>query len=99
MPSELRAEDGAEILIHVGIDTVKLDGKFFTPHVAVDAVVKQGDLLLEFDIQGITDAGYDLTTPVLMTNSDDYLDVIPASIGQDVSEQTPLLTLYDKFFR
>ncbi len=89
----IESADGAEILIHVGIDTVKLDGKFFTPHVDVDAVVKQGDLLLEFDIQGITDAGYDLTTPVLMTNSDDYLDVIPASIGQDVSEQTPLLTL------
>ncbi|MFU2317892.1 PTS beta-glucoside transporter subunit IIABC [Rahnella sp. PCH160] len=89
----IESEDGAEILIHVGIDTVKLDGKFFTPHVAVDAVVKQGDLLLEFDIQGITDAGYDLTTPVLITNSDDYLDVIPANIGHDVGEETLLLTL------
>ncbi|PKE28990.1 PTS beta-glucoside transporter subunit IIABC [Rahnella sp. AA] len=89
----IESADGAEILIHVGIDTVKLDGKFFTPHVAVDAVVKQGDLLLEFDISGITDAGYDLTTPVLITNSDDYLDVIPADIGQTVSEQNPLLTL------
>ena len=72
---------------------MKLDGKFFTPHVDVDAVVKQGDLLLEFDVQGITDAGYDLTTPVLVTNSDDYLDVIPACVGQDASEQTLLLTL------
>lgn len=89
----IESDDGTEILIHVGIDTVKLDGKFFTPRVEVDAVVKQGDLLLEFDVQGITDAGYDLTTPVLVTNSDDYLDVIPAGVGQDVSEQTPLLTL------
>ena len=89
----IESADGAEILIHVGIDTVKLDGKFFTPHVDVDAVVKQGDLLLEFDVQGITDAGYDLTTPVLVTNSDDYLDVIPACVGQDASEQTLLLTL------
>ncbi|MBU9815064.1 PTS beta-glucoside transporter subunit IIABC [Rahnella sp. C60] len=89
----IESESGAEILIHVGIDTVKLDGKFFTPHVAVDAVVKQGDLLLEFDLQGITDAGYDLTTPVIVTNSDDYLDVIPAGVGQDAREQTPLLTL------
>ena len=89
----IESADGAEILIHVGIDTVKLDGKFFTPHVAVDAVVKQGDLLLAFDIQGITEAGYDLTTPVLVTNSDDYLDVIPACVGQDASEQTLLLTL------
>ena len=89
----IESDEGAEILIHVGIDTVKLDGKFFTPHVAVDAVVKQGDLLLEFDMQGIADAGYDLTTPVLVTNSDDYLDVIPAGVGQDAGEQTPLLTL------
>ena len=89
----IESADGAEILIHVGIDTVKLDGKFFTLHVDVDAVVKQGDLLLEFDVQGITDAGYDLTTPVLVTNSDDYLDVIPACVGQDASEQTLLLTL------
>ncbi|MGG8470000.1 PTS beta-glucoside transporter subunit IIABC [Rahnella sp. PAMC25617] len=89
----IESDEGAEILIHVGIDTVKLDGKFFTPRIAVDAVVKQGDLLLEFDMQGISDAGYDLTTPVLVTNSDDYLDVIPASVGQDTSEQAPLLTL------
>ena len=89
----IESADGAEILIHVGIDTVKLDGKFFTLHVDVDAVVKQGDLLLEFDVPGITDAGYDLTTPVLVTNSDDYLDVIPACVGQDASEQTLLLTL------
>jgi len=89
----IESADGAEILIHVGIDTVKLDGKFFTPHVDVDAVVKQGDLLLEFDVQGITDAGYDLTTPVLVTNSDDYLDVIPACVGQAASEQTLLLPL------
>jgi len=89
----IESDEGAEILIHVGIDTVKLDGKFFTPRIAVDAVVKQGDLLLEFDMQGISDAGYDLTTPVLVTNSDDYLDVIPASVGQDTSEQASLLTL------
>ncbi|MFO6298824.1 PTS beta-glucoside transporter subunit IIABC [Rahnella selenatireducens] len=89
----IESEDGAEILIHVGIDTVKLDGKFFTPHVAVDTVVKQGDLLLEFDTRSITEAGYDLTTPVLITNSDEYLDVIPASTGQDVGEQALLLTL------
>lgn len=89
----IECDNGAEILIHVGIDTVKLDGKFFTPHVKVDDVVKQGDLLLEFDMQGITAAGYDLTTPVIITNSDDYLDVIPAASGQDVTQNAPLLTL------
>ncbi|TPG64872.1 PTS beta-glucoside transporter subunit IIABC [Ewingella americana] len=89
----IECDNGAEVLIHVGIDTVKLDGQFFTPHVKVDDVVKQGDLLLEFDMQGITAAGYDLTTPVIITNSDDYLDVIPASSGQDITQNAPLLTL------
>lgn len=89
----IECDNGAEILIHVGIDTVKLDGKFFRPHVKVDDVVKQGDLLLEFDMQEITAAGYDLTTPVIVTNSDDYLDVIPAASGQDVTQNAPLLTL------
>lgn len=89
----MECENGAEILIHVGIDTVKLDGKFFTPHVKVDDVVKQGDLLLEFDKQGILAAGYDLTTPVIVTNSDDYLDVIPAASGHDVTQNASLLTL------
>jgi beta-glucoside PTS system EIICBA component len=73
----LTAEDGAEVLIHVGLDTVKLDGKFFTPHVAVDDVVKVGDLLLEFDICAIEAAGYDLTTPVVVSNSDEFIDVLP----------------------
>lgn len=89
----IECDNGAEILIHVGIDTVKLDGQFFTPHVKVDDVVKQGDLLLEFDMQGIAAAGYDLTTPVIITNSDDYLDVIPAASGQDVAQNASLLTL------
>lgn len=73
----LTAQDGAEVLIHVGLDTVKLDGKFFTPHVAVDDVVKVGDLLLEFDLSAIQAAGYDLTTPVVITNSDEFIDVLP----------------------
>lgn len=89
----IECDNGAELLIHVGIDTVKLDGQFFTPHVSVDDVVKQGDLLLEFDMQGIAAAGYDLTTPVIITNSDDYLDVIPTASGQDVAHNAPLLTL------
>ena len=89
----IQSRDGAEILIHVGIDTVKLDGRFFTPRVQVNDEVKQGDLLLEFDLQAIADAGYDLTTPIIISNSDDYLDVIASAIGQQVAEQSPLLSL------
>lgn len=88
----LESESGAEVLIHVGIDTVKLNGLHFTPHVRVGDVVSQGQLLLEFDIKAIADAGYSLVTPVLITNSDEYIDVLP-SIEPQGQEQSVLLTL------
>lgn len=55
----LLSDSGIEVLIHVGIDTVKLDGRPFTAHVKVGDRVQPGDLLLEFDRQAIIDAGYD----------------------------------------
>ncbi|WP_339165871.1 beta-glucoside-specific PTS transporter subunit IIABC [Paenibacillus sp. FSL R5-0341] len=67
---------GIEILIHVGKDTVKLKGKHFTPKVKQGEAVKQGELLLEFDMNEIKEAGFSLITPVIVTNSGDYLDVI-----------------------
>ncbi|MDX5627441.1 MULTISPECIES: PTS beta-glucoside transporter subunit IIABC [unclassified Brenneria] len=88
----LASDEGAEILIHVGIDTVKLNGQYFTAHVKSGDVVKRGDLLVAFDYQAIEAAGYDTTTPVIITNSDDYIDVLPVAEGF-VSEQAPLLTL------
>ncbi|MFE8150216.1 PTS beta-glucoside transporter subunit IIABC [Brenneria goodwinii] len=88
----LESADGAEILIHVGIDTVKLNGQYFTAHVKTGDVVKQGDLLVEFDYQAIEAAGYDTITPIIITNSDDYIDVLPVA-GDSVAEQSPLLTL------
>ncbi len=88
----LTSDDGAEVLIHVGLDTVKLDGQFFFPRVSNDQPVKVGDLLLEFDLEAIKAAGYDLTTPVLVSNSDDYIDVLILSDGA-VSAGAPLLTI------
>lgn len=88
----LESEEGAEVLIHVGIDTVKLDGQYFTAHIKTGDVVKQGDLLVEFDYQAIEKAGYDTTTPVIITNSEDYVDVLPTA-GNTVQEQGALLTL------
>ncbi|PWC10797.1 PTS beta-glucoside transporter subunit IIABC [Brenneria corticis] len=88
----LQSDDGAEVLIHVGIDTVKLNGRHFTPHVKTGDTVRQGDLLVEFDYQAIEAAGYDTTTPVIITNSDDYVDVLPVA-ENTVQEQAPLLTL------
>ncbi len=73
----ISSENGAEILIHVGMDTVKLDGEGFTKKKNQGDKVKKGELLLEFDIDKIKGAGYDIITPMIITNSDDYSDVIP----------------------
>lgn len=71
----LTCNNGAELLIHVGIDTVNLDGKHYTGHVEEGQHVKAGDLLLEFDIAAIENEGYKTITPVIVTNSDDYADI------------------------
>ncbi len=76
----LRHADGAELLIHIGIDTVKLGGQHFDVKVTTGQEVKAGDLLVEFDIAAIEGAGYDLTTPVVVTNPELYPEVgTPAS--------------------
>lgn len=73
----LKSADGVELLIHVGMDTVKLNGEGFTPKAKQGDHVKKGDLLLEFDIAKIKAAGYSIVSPVIVTNTDDYADVIP----------------------
>lgn len=65
-----------ELLIHVGIDTVSLEGKYFKLIISQGQTVKKGDLLLEFDIDKIHEAGYDLTTMIIVTNSNDYMEVV-----------------------
>ena len=71
----LLCDNGAELLIHVGIDTVNLGGKHYTGHAAEGQRVKPGDLLLEFDIAAIEQAGYKAITPVIVTNSDDFAGI------------------------
>ncbi|HIY37756.1 MAG TPA: glucose PTS transporter subunit IIA [Candidatus Agathobaculum merdigallinarum] len=71
----LTCVNGAELLIHVGVDTVNLNGKHYTGHVEEGQRVKAGDLLLEFDIAAIEKEGYKTITPVIVTNSDDYAGV------------------------
>ena len=68
----LTSDDGVEILIHVGMDTLRLKGAHYTPHVKDGDSVKLGDLLLEFDMNAIIDAGFDVVTPVVICNSDEY---------------------------
>ena len=72
----LTSASGAEILIHIGMDTVSLSGKGFKAHCKTGDKVKAGQLLMEFDISFIKSQGLPVSTPVLVTNSDDYADVI-----------------------
>ena len=75
------SKEGVEILMHIGIDTVKLEGKYFEVHVTDGQTVKRGDLLVSFDRKAIQAAGYKLTTPLLICNTDDYTAVQPVSEG------------------
>lgn len=87
----MTTDSGVELLIHVGLDTVELDGKFFTlPH-AVGDHVKAGDVLIEFDPDGIRNAGYDIVTPVIVTNTENYASV--TSAGDRAEAGKPFLIL------
>ncbi|MCJ1686763.1 beta-glucoside-specific PTS transporter subunit IIABC [Rathayibacter sp. VKM Ac-2927] len=90
----LRRDDGVEALIHVGLDTVQLDGAPFDVHVAVDERVEAGQLLLTADLVAITAAGYDTTTPVLITNSAEYTVLIEAA--DRVSAGDAIITVTQK---
>ena len=70
-------DNGTELLIHVGLDTVKLGGKYFTAHVKAGDKVKVGSPLVDFDLNGIKGEGYDIITPVIVTNSAEYSSVLP----------------------
>ena len=68
---------GAEILIHVGLDTVELKGKHYTIHAHNGDKVKKGDLLIEFDVAAITADGYDTITPIVICNTDEFTAIKP----------------------
>lgn len=70
-------DNGTELLIHVGLDTVKLGGKYFTAHVKAGDKVKVGSPLVDFDLNGIKSEGYDIITPVIVTNSAEYSSILP----------------------
>lgn len=75
-------KEGVEVLIHIGINTVELKGKYFQIHTKQGDTVEKGDLLISFDIDGIQKAGYDITTPVLISNTADYMDVLAKQEGK-----------------
>lgn len=78
----MKSENGIEILIHVGMDTVKLGGKHFTCHIEDGQQVKKGQLLLEFDMDAIKAEGYEIVTPVIITNSDEFTEITTEVAGR-----------------
>lgn len=90
-------EDGLEILIHVGFDTVELDGKHFTPRVAKGDTVKRGDVLVEFDLEKVRAAEYPVTTPMVITNAKSAASSLSVtSVGETVEAGAPLLDIVRK---
>ena len=89
----LISDNGLELLIHIGLDTVQLDGKYFDAHVEQGAKVKRGDKLVSFDIKAIEEAGFSVETPVIVTNSADYLDIIETDHKEGISSSDELLTV------
>ena len=88
----LISDTGVELLIHIGIDTVNLEGKYFVPKAASGDSIKKGDVLIEFDIDAIQAAGYDVTTPVIVSNSDQYAKVEMCAVGE-VTQDNTILTI------
>ncbi len=89
----LTNKNGVEVLVHIGLDTVELNGKHYKAFVKNNDEVKKGDKLVEFDIQEIEKAGYDVITPIIITNSSAYIDVIETDKKQ-VKQLDSLLKVF-----
>ncbi|WP_038196755.1 beta-glucoside-specific PTS transporter subunit IIABC [Vibrio nigripulchritudo] len=86
----ITSKSGVQLLIHIGIDTVRLDGRYFDCLVKQGQTVAPGERLIQFDIEGITQAGFEITTPILITNYDDYREIVVIS-DKKVEALRPLL--------
>lgn len=86
----LTSENGIEVLIHVGIDTVELAGKYFTTFVETGDKVKKGQKILSVDFAKVKEAGYDITTPIVVTNTDSFIDIVAKEITETKSQETIL---------
>ncbi|WP_028983388.1 beta-glucoside-specific PTS transporter subunit IIABC [Sporolactobacillus terrae] len=91
----IKSDNGVEVLIHIGINTVELKGKHFDPKIETGAKVKKGDLLTTFEPDKIKEAGYDPTTMVIVTNTNNYEAVVP-KLDQDAATDQPLIQVYSK---
>ena len=86
----LMSEEGVEVLIHIGINTVELEGKYFHPCIAAGTKVTKGMKLMEMEIDRIKDAGYDITTLVICTNSEDFEEILCVKTGKAEAGDTAL---------
>jgi PTS system beta-glucosides-specific IIC component len=84
--------EGAEIIVHVGLDTVNLKGEHYTAHKKQGDKVKAGELLLEFDMAAIKEAGYEVITPVIVCNTPNYPDMV-CHTGMQIKELEPIIEL------
>ncbi|AGF54730.1 PTS system beta-glucosides-specific IIC component [Clostridium saccharoperbutylacetonicum] len=89
----LLSDKGCEVLIHIGMDTVQLEGKYFETHVKQGDKIKKGDLLITFDKEAIIKEGYSLDTPILVTNTNDYLDIVVVNSNSSINAGKDLIVL------
>lgn len=92
----LRSDSGIELLIHIGLDTVNRQGKDFHPLVKNGDTIKRGQLLMNFDLEELKKAGYDMITPVLISNTDDFQEITADKSGQEVSQTDVILSVEKK---
>lgn len=88
----IQGEDGLELIVHAGLDTVELNGKYYQTYKEIGDQVKAGDVLLEFDLEEITKAGYDVTTPIVITNLGHY-KITKCLTGQQVKAGEEVIQL------
>lgn len=91
----LHTQEGLDVLIHIGLDTVKLDGRYFDVKTSVGQVVKKGDVLIEFDREAIEREGFDVTAPILICNSVEFAS-IKGNVGDTVAELDQLITARER---
>ena len=88
----INSTDGAEILVHIGIDTVKLGGEHYTIHAKQGDDVKKGDLIVEVDLEGVKNAGFETVTPVIISNSGKFSKIEKKSGAVSAGDTVILLT-------
>ena len=88
----IQGEDGLELIVHAGLDTVELNGKYYQTYKEIGDQVKAGDVLLEFDLEEIAKSGYDVTTPIVITNLGDY-KITKCLTGQQVKAGEEVIQL------